>query len=249
MKKIFCFICLGLFYSCVEDPNDLTADGLFNLMINNQAPAQAQLIANNTTRYTFELSALPGIRIENNKNVTLSVSDGTISSQTNIAAPGVTSLSVPVTAGKVVFYYSAGSKPKNSVLLSATVENVTQTFNLTTHASEPDYLVLSPNIPNPHTTNNVEVTAFLLKNNSNDNFVSEGLQVDFSAAPIDNGPTIPQIMAPPFSTSILNAQSGFVTAKATLSTNQVPGSVKVTAKYTNSNGVDISADIILNFVP
>jgi hypothetical protein len=244
---IVSFCLLFVFVGCVKEDKEISNNEMFQVKIDSKELKDAVFIADNYTRYTFQLETLPGVEIDNDKQVNVSVSDGTIAPLSDPAATA-TQKSLTIVGGKVGFYYQAGRKAQPSALLSLSIGGINQTFHFIIKASEPDRLEIGISPANPRISDNIEVTAYLIKNNTNNYIIaSEGLKIDFSVLKVNSSdPIDPFPPTPSFSNSIYDAQNNYVTAKKIITTNGQQGKLNVTVQY-NGTGQPITTTRLVEF--
>lgn len=247
MKYLYISLIALLFLSCVQDPESISYGPMFGLKVDGNEISNTTFIANNTTRYLIQLTTLDDIEIKNNKNAIISVSDGIVTAPANVGATTAAPITLPVVDGKVLFYYMAGRKAKTNTVLTVTVEGITQTFPIIINPSEPDTIQLVATNLNPHVANSVELTAYLLKDDQTQNFVSSDLRVSFIIMP----EAFPIIQTPyDFALSTFSDTQGVI-AKTTLSnTTQSVGGIEVIANYEMQDGTfKTSNPITINYIP
>lgn len=250
MYKLFILLAIPtIFFSCVKDIKDISNNQLFGIKVDSKKYEDVIFIADNSTRYKFEVETLSGIDIDNDKQITVSVSDGSVAST---SSPSSTSSQITLTiqGGRTVFYFVAGKKAQQSALLSITLEDLTQVFNYSIKPSETDDIQIDVSPSNPNFDDDITVTAYLLKNTSTSSIVSTGLKVEFSATKVNSTDVIePYVSAPIFSNSYHDEQTGFVIARKTITTNKKPGKIIVKALYKGENGNILETTKMVEFRP
>jgi hypothetical protein len=249
MKKITLFLSL-IFFACSDKPDPMYTTEMFTMKINHQELNNVTITADAITRYIVEITTRPNIDSQINRQVVISVTKGTIAPIDHISSAPSTQITIPLINGRASFYFMAGREAEDFVIMSATIESITQTFNFVVHPCEPDYIILESDSLNPSITSTVNLTAFLLKNNPVQNYASNNLKIEFSSRPATAQDTIVgYIPAPFFTTSTFAQETDLVMAKTTLTTNGKPGSLVLKAVYTTEGGLQKKDSITLQFVP
>lgn len=220
---------------------------MFTAIINGTDLPEASIIADGT-KYKIELKALNGVEITDGKSATVSVSNGILYASNNLdGTSNSSSISTTIAGNATTFYYQATSKGQTNTLLTITVEGITQTFVFTLKPSEPDKILMSPSIISPGVGDNVEITAFLIKN-TGDGHISTGLKVFFTVTKAD--PTeeiVANVSVPGYNPTVIDSND-FTVAKTTILTNKKPGTVTVTASYTKLDGTIVSEKTDITYV-
>jgi hypothetical protein len=229
--KYFTIFVAFLLISCVKDSYEMSKNQLFELTVNGESQESLAFEADNYSRYKIDLTAFNDVLIDNGQQATIAVSDGFVAAGNNMGSFSSNQITIEIIGGRLTFYYFAGRLATDSAIMTVTIAGLTQAFEFHIDPSEPDDIALSVSNNNPSTTDNVQITAYLLKNNSTQ-YVSDNLRVNFSAVVTDNtNGIVPYLSAPFYANSQLVQQNGFVTAGIGLDTNDQPGSIQVTASY------------------
>ncbi len=248
MKKLILFCSLTAFIGCVKDPYDLSPNEMFSVTVNKIPFEQATFFADNSTKYKIELRALDGIDFENDKEITLSVSDGGLAATSDLSSTGNKTITSVVEGGNVTVYYVAGRNAQNSALFSITLSGLSQVLNFTIKPSEPDKIKLAITPLQPTTENDLILTAYAIKTGSNNVKVSDNLQISFSAHPVSPTDQVEPFVNPPFyGITLPDTQTGLENAKIMLSTNKKPGKIMVVALYTKSDGKQVGDSSVVEF--
>lgn len=240
-----------LLISCVKDPTEIAVTQLFSVKINSQDINNALITADNSLVYKIDIEQLEGIEIDNDKEVNVSVSDGTLATTTDLSSnSNATQITLIIQGGKGTFYFFPGTKAKLNAILAITLQGLSQVFNFVIHPSEPSFLELSTIPEIPHVNDELQLTAFLIKNSSDNSLASENLKILFDAQKADPLETIePFVSAPKYANSILNIQTGLVSANLTLTTNQQPGKIIISATYIPVQGEPKVITKTVEFLP
>jgi len=251
MNKQCILISLLLFLiSCVKDTTSRNDIIMFTALINSSDFTKNEFVGDGTTKYKIELRALNGINITDGKTATISVTDGWLSAVNNLGNGSSSSIiSTIVNGGRTTFYYVAGNEARSNALLTVTIEGLTQSFNFSILPSEPDKIQLSVSQPNPTINDNVDVTAFLVKNNPNSNLTSKGLKVFFTVTKTNAADQISaNASVPGYSTSTIDG-NGFIVCKTLVTTNRKPGTLTITATYTKTDNSVVTESTNLTYLP
>lgn len=252
MKNIVLFFvtvfCLN---GCVKDPKEISPNQLFKVNVDNKNFEESIIIADKTIIYKIEIETLEGINIDDGKQITVSVSEGNLSSVSNLSSnPTSTQINVIIQGGKAIFFYSAGRKAVKSAILSLSLESISQVVKFEILPSEPISMQLSSMPVYPAKSENIEITAYLFKNNNNDQFCSDNLKIDFTTFKYSESDSIqPSLVGPTFSYSKFDEQLNMVSAKKTITTNKVPGKIIAVAKYLKTDGALVTDTILVRFSP
>jgi hypothetical protein len=251
MKRILFFPILLLFIGCVKESTEINPEKLFSIKVNGVNLDSAKIIGNKFLRYTIEIETLENVEIDDGKQLTVSVSDGVLQGEKNLKT-GTTSNTIPIsiTGGKATIFYTPSFKQEDNVIISITVENLTQFHEFKIIPSEPSVLKLNSYSPYPKKSDDIEVTATLLKQTLNDTLCSENLRIDFECYKFSvNDSIVPTFVLTDFSYSKYDETLNLITAKNKITTNKVPGKIKVIAKYQNLGRETKSDTIIVEFKP
>ncbi len=135
-----------LFFGCVKDPiNELKLE-LFELKINDTSASEIAIIADKTKRYKIEIAANDTVLIDNDKEITISVTNGLIAAIENIGATTPTQLITKLNGNKATFYYVPSSEPSEDCLISFKVGSYNQVAKFPLKASESDIYNYQPTI-------------------------------------------------------------------------------------------------------
>ncbi|HET6226013.1 MAG TPA: hypothetical protein VFF27_07020 [Bacteroidia bacterium] len=249
MKKIKFIMFLTIVTSCVKDPKNISPNQLFSLTVDNGNFDNAKFIADKSIIYKIEIETLENINIDDGKQVAVSVSEGNLASVSNLSSnPTSTQINLTLQGGKATFFYSAGRKAAESAMLSLNLESISQIFKFKIYPSEPVRMQLISLPINPRKSDNIEVSAYLFKNNNNDQFCSDNLKIDFETFKSSTLDSIqPDFNGTSFSYSKYDELSNFVIAKKTVTTNKVLGNITTIARYLKTDGTLLIDTINVKF--
>lgn len=237
-----------IFLSCVKDPQESTSTPMFRLTIDDTIISAKEIFADRKQRYKIDITTIEGIEIDDDKEVTVSVSDGNLIAINNLGTSSTTSqINVSMQGKKGSFYYIPPVNAQQYANLSLSIAGVVQIYNFKVIPSEPTQLILSLNPTSPTKAETMEVSAYLLNGNEQ---VSNDLKVFFEIYPATLEDTITAVIPPPYySGSLYDESKQVVIAKTFLTTNKKPGKLNIIAKYINTLNQPIADTVLAEFVP
>ncbi len=247
-NKIAIIIIVIVSLSCAKKPKDINYTDIFDISINNIDISSAKIEADNSKRYQVLIKTKDDVQVDDNKQVTVSISDGFVSSSANIPSTS-SQASLTMQGGQTVFYLAPGRKAQPNGVISLSIGGATQFFKYSILPSEPNKIKITAAPSTPTVVATVTLTAFLLKDSLN-SYSSDNLMVSFEVipkAPVSNDTIIPSLGQPPFSYSGFDGTSGFVIAKSSFFTNQKKGNVIAVAKYQRSDMTIITDTVKIKF--
>ncbi|MCD6068887.1 MAG: hypothetical protein K0S33_3713 [Bacteroidetes bacterium] len=246
MKKLILILFLtSTLFSCVKDPMEASESDVFTVQIAGVDITNAVIYADNSLRYQIDIS-IKDIEVDNDKQVTVSVTDGIVSSSSNLTAGANSNLAtLSIQGGKATCYYKPGKKAQNAAVLSLTINGLTQIFNFKILPSEPVQILLSATPQLAAVNAPINLTASLIKDSNTNSYVSDNLKVTFEVTPFSALDTVEGFLPDPsWSYSALDEATQFVTAKKTFTTNQKKGKLNAIARYQKADGTSLSSNIV-----
>ncbi len=251
MKKLLFILPYLTIIGCVKDSSEINPDKIFATRVNNTDLDTAIIIADKTIEYNFEIETLPGIDVDDGKQIVIAVSDGFLKAPNALGSNSTLStINFQINAGKAIFRYTPSATPEEKVIISYTIENLTQFQEFKTIPSEPNTLKLTAYPAYPKISEDIEITTTLFKDNTNKALCSENLRIDFQCFEFSANDSIePVYVVNDFSYSKYDETQKIVIAKNKITTNKVPGKIKVIAYYEKLNHETVSDTIIVEFKP
>jgi hypothetical protein len=251
MKRLLFASILLLIFGCVKESTEINPEKLFSIKVKGVNLDSAKIIGNKFLEYIIEIETLENVEIDDGKQLIVSVSHGALQGEKSLNSNSTAkTIPISINEGKATFYYLPSFKQEDNVIISITVENLTQFQEFKILPSEPSVLKLSSYSPYPKKSDDIEVTATLLKQPLNDTLCSENLRIDFECYKFSvNDSIVPTFVLTDFSYSKYDETLNLITAKNKITTNKVPGKIKVIAKYQNLGRETKSDTIIVEFKP
>lgn len=217
---------------CVKDPQEYISKPIFTLSIGGIDFSKNLIYADGQRRYTVDISVVDGVALDDGKVVTVSVTDGNVLA-TNSLGTISTQANVTMQGRQGTFYYIPPLKAQEYASLSIAIGGIVQIFNFSIKPSEPTEIILAMSPASPTTADLINVTAYLLTENSQ---VSNDLKVFFEAEGATKADSIITAEIPPpfYAISVFDPGKKIVSAGTTVAIRNKPGRIRVIAKYTNS---------------